>query len=72
VYPNPTAGILELATTNVVIETVDVYDLRGRLVKSATFNAENPTLDITDMEAATYILRITTERGTLTKRIIKM
>ena len=72
VYPNPTTGTLQLATTNVVIETVEVYDLRGRLVLSRTFNVENPSLDLTDFEAATYILRITTERGTLTKRIIKM
>ncbi|MEQ3655050.1 MAG: HYR domain-containing protein, partial [Dokdonia sp.] len=70
-FPNPTSGIIKLETTNVIIEKVEVYDIRGRLVQSFELNIENPTIDLTDLQVATYIVRIQTERGTLTKRIIK-
>jgi putative surface-exposed virulence protein len=52
------------------IETLDLYDLNGRLVLSKTINSiENATICI-DLSAAVYLVKIKTEEGTITKKII--
>ena len=64
VYPNPTRGELK-------IENVEVYNITGQKIifnfQLSTFNS----FDISHLPSGIYFLRIQTENGTVTRKIIK-
>ena len=65
VYPNPTTGIVNFSE---VVKHVEVYDNMGRRVAKAdnTF-----TLDISDKSKGLYTLRVTTQQGTVIRKVVK-
>lgn len=65
VYPNPTNGLIKIEEKEV--ERIEVYNIVGQLIKKTKENV----LDISDQEAGTYIIKVITPSGTITKRIIK-
>jgi len=72
VFPNPTEGLLNIISPDEPITGVEVYDVRGRKLNGLQVNSEgNYTLDISDLETAIYFITITTEAGSITKRIVK-
>ena len=49
-----------------------VYDIQGRKVSEVDFrNQTNYQIDLPKLESALYFVEITTESGTVTKRIVK-
>ncbi len=67
VYPNPSSGIITVATTS-PIEKVEVYTLLGTKVK----NSKDAQMDIASLPAGIYLLTVeTTDGKTGTKRIVK-
>ena len=71
-YPNPTTGKLNIASPNAAISAVAIYDVRGRLVASEVVDTRTQlTMDLSNLESAMYFVQVTTEAGTITKRIAK-
>ncbi len=69
IYPNPVKDEFKI---NNPANKVDIYDLSGRLIKSFKGDfRENKSFDISNLNHAVYFIRITSERGTLIKKIIK-
>jgi hypothetical protein len=79
IYPNPTNGQLTIENGQLKIENVEIFDVMGREVQSSKFNVQSSeflnfkseTLNISDLSAGIYFLRIQTENGVITKKIIK-
>jgi hypothetical protein len=72
IYPNPTKNILQISSPKVAISRVTMYDIRGRQVDEVVFTSEgNYSIDINHLETALYFVKITSESGTITRRIIK-
>ena len=69
VYPIPTTGSLTIDVSSNQLVNVEVFNIMGELVLNPE-NTQN-TIDITELPTGTYVLRITTEVGISTKRIIK-
>jgi len=69
VYPNPVTNTLYFANATEKIERVSVYNMAGAVVKSAGNNAES--VDMNDLSAGTYLVKVITDQGTLDKVIIK-
>jgi len=69
VYPNPAADIikLEIKTTQ-PLKSVAIIDISGKVLKA--YNIIDRELDIKGLNAGTYYIRVETEEGTLTKKII--
>lgn len=65
VYPNPTKGLIKIEEKEV--ERIEVYNAIGQLIKKTKDNV----LDLSDQEAGTYIIKVITPLGTITKQIIK-
>ena len=65
VYPNPVKDRLNVKAEN--LQTVEVYNLMGQLVMTAT----NPVMDLDDLNQGIYFVRITADGKTVTKRIVK-
>jgi len=72
VYPNPTKGTLEiLSVSNSLVEKAELLDLQGRVLQSFNINNRVGTIDISNFASATYLLKLTSEKGETIKRIIK-
>ena len=70
VYPNPTTDYFNL-TADSKIQSIELYDLSGRLIKTSLINDFETKQDITLLNKGTYILKIKTENGEITGKIIK-
>ena len=79
VYPNPGEGLFRLSATGLEAESgfakVEVTDILGQSVYSADLPLENQhlfhELDIRNLSAGTYFIRISTETEVLTQKVVK-
>lgn len=65
VYPNPTDGIICIDIED--LERIEVYAIDGRFIKEFSSNE----IDLTAQDVGTYILKVFTMSGWVTKQIIK-
>lgn len=68
-YPNPVKDVLYLECDN--IQQYDIYSLDGKLVKSAQTLETEAVINVGDLSSGIYMIRITNDKGVVTKRIIK-
>lgn len=72
IFPNPTEGIITISSPHTVIHDVEVYDIRGRRVVEVLSSEDNQyTLNLASLETTIYFVKVHTEAGTTTKKIIK-
>jgi hypothetical protein len=57
-YPNPTTGLVHIRTAQAAPTTVEVRNVLGELVKTATFNGMENSLDLRGNAAGLYSVRI--------------
>ncbi len=70
-YPSPTEGDLTISLAGgIESASASIYDVYGNLVKTAALT-NNTTLDVSEFAAGVYVLSVTSEAGTTTKRFIK-
>lgn len=69
IYPNPTKDYINIKNNNYRIETFNLYDLGGRILK--TFSGKETQLDLSNLPSSTYILNIKTTEGHQNFKIIK-
>jgi hypothetical protein len=75
IYPNPTTGELIINNEQLTINNVEIYDVMGRMVKTrfiASLQDDTTTFDISCLPSGIYFLRIQTENGVVTKKVVKM
>jgi hypothetical protein len=72
VYPNPTKGEFTITNYELVITNIEIFDVYGKkLLSHSAYRKPNTTLNISHLANGIYFLKIDTERGTITKKIIK-
>jgi hypothetical protein len=77
VFPNPTTGLTTIEVSGSVNNdaSIEVYDLSGRRLISEKMNATaffaESFLDLSAMNAGSYLVRITTNQRVYTKELIK-
>ena len=71
VYPNPTDGQFRIENSEMTIERVEVYDVYGKLLNVVEVNDTQVAMNISSYAAGTYFVRVYTESGMVTKRIVK-
>jgi endonuclease I/chitodextrinase len=70
IYPNPTNG--NKIYFNVTKDaTIKMYNILGKLIKTATVSTRKNSIDISKVSKGTYILKISIENQFTTKKIIK-
>jgi hypothetical protein len=67
IYPNPTNGKLYIESGGLQIEKVEIFDITGRTV----FTSYETTIDLSQLSPGTYFVKLKTDRGELTKKVIK-
>ncbi len=72
ILPNPANDILNVVSPVSIIEKVDIRDVQGRVVfTSENSNTNSMQITVDDLGSAVYFVTVTTEDGTITKRLIK-
>ncbi|MDR2204656.1 MAG: M12 family metallo-peptidase [Flavobacteriaceae bacterium] len=71
VYPTITKGLFTITSKDKIL-SYEVYDASGRLVsKMSKLDTKNQSVDLSKNLAGTYIVKITTNKETVSQKIIK-
>ncbi|WP_128755379.1 fibronectin type III domain-containing protein [Aquimarina sediminis] len=69
-YPNPVSGILNISVGKTPIENLEIFSMFGQLVR--TVNNKNVNqVDVSNLPAGTYFVRITAEENVVTRSFVK-
>lgn len=73
IYPNPTKDVVNIANLDIVLTSiVTVADLNGRIVKNVKFaGVSEAQINISELSAGIYIMTVSSDKGFITKKIIK-
>lgn len=66
-YPNPTQGKTLITLNGAELIQIEVIDIMGRVLQTTS----SPWIDLTDCNEGSYLLRITTSKGTAIKKVVK-
>ncbi len=67
IFPNPTTGMLFIES-NEAPEQIQVFDILGQQLKTA--NTQSNTIDLTTFSTGVYLVKVTYDEGSVTKRIV--
>lgn len=73
-YPNPAKEFVDIRVDgDVNVKGMDVYDVYGKVVRTVVgANNDSPIqINVSDLSAGMYFVRVTTDRGMVTKRFVK-
>jgi hypothetical protein len=72
VYPNPVVDFASISLIDATINAITVMDINGRVVKSGNSNElATAKIDLSDLTAGIYLMKIETDKGVSTEKIIK-
>lgn len=70
VYPNPTHNVVNIEASS-VINSVQVYDIQGRLLLTHLSSDMKTSIDIADKADGIYFFKINSDKGIKVEKIIK-
>lgn len=72
IFPNPATGKVAInMLDNISVLKIEVVNMHGNVIKSKIVATGQPVIDVYNLPAGFYILKIYTENGTVTKKLIK-
>ena len=72
VYPNPTKDILNITSKqSIELKSMEVYNILGQLVLSIPNANGVDKVDVSNLNAGTYFLKVTSDKGTSNVKFIK-
>ena len=74
IAPNPATDAITISTTKEAIEKITLFDVTGKQVLAHT-NSQNQlsvTLDIQSLNTALYFVQVTTNKGSIIKKVVKL
>jgi PKD repeat protein len=70
-YPNPSASIWNIASSNNAITAIQVVDMTGKVVMNITPNSEVVAIDASALSSGIYLAKVICSNGTQTLKLIK-
>lgn len=70
VYPNPAKDVITVKADG-TIQSLQLYDIQGRLLQTTIVNSNNELLNISSRTSGMYFIKVTTDRGVKVEKIIK-
>jgi pectate lyase len=68
-YPNPVSDQLYISSDNQKVQNVLIYNMSGAVVKNISDEVES--IDVSNLPTGNYLVRVTADQGSVTKKIIK-
>jgi len=70
IYPNPVSGNVLYIKTNENI-TVQIFDVLGKSILTKQINSNQNKIDVSELKQGLYLINLKTEKGSITKKIIR-
>jgi hypothetical protein len=70
VFPNPANGEVTVTSTNSKINAVTVFSMKGEIVYSEKYGNPKQTLNLNLSNSGTFLIRIETTRGVVSRKIV--
>jgi hypothetical protein len=70
IYPNPATDFIKV-TSEIDINKIDIYSYTGALIKELNVSGNNAVININDLNAGIYFVKVTDTSGTKMERILK-
>jgi PKD repeat protein len=71
IHPNPASETLSIEVAGITIQEVSLFDLNGNLLSRISASDSQMQVDLTGFPAGTYLLKVKTVKGELTKKFVK-
>ncbi len=74
VYPNPATGVVNVEYTTYEVQSygeLHLFDVYGKLLRVIPIVSETTPIDVATLAPGTYFVRVTTDRGFMTKSFVK-
>lgn len=73
VFPNPASNLISISNSeNILVNEITITDLNGRVVKQSKYNNTSEIqINVSDLASGMYLMNITSDQGSATKKIIK-
>jgi len=73
VYPNPTTGELRVTSIEYQVSSIEVFDVYGRkTISDIRYPKSDIVINISYLQTGIYFVKIITEKGIVTKKIVKL
>jgi len=69
IYPNPANQQFTIEHPDLIIQQVQLYDIKGKLQQKYTVNNHIYTFDISQLSQGMYFLKIETSQGIITRKL---
>ncbi len=70
VYPNPTNSIVTITSSN-SIQSVQLYDVQGRLLQTQIINNPSTTVDLSQQSNGIYFVKVVSDQGIKVEKVVK-
>lgn len=71
-YPNPTKNVLHLKINEIVtLKSIQIYNLLGQTILKVPNAKKGTTIDVSSLKTGSYAIKITTDKGTTSRKFIK-
>ena len=68
-YPNPVKDLLHVGCDN--MKQYEVFNLEGKLIRSSQTSVNEDVIDFSNLASGIYMVKITSDKGVVTRRVIK-
>lgn len=69
-YPNPSGNVVNIkADSN--IQSLEMYDIQGRLLQALMLNTTEATIDISKRASGIYFMKVKTEQGIKVEKLVR-
>jgi hypothetical protein len=69
-YPNPAHDQFTVISNAAVIRHFEIFDLNGRMMRTATVNSDRMVIDRNGLDAGVYFVQLHYASGTVTRRVV--
>ena len=70
IYPNPAKDNIIIENNNFEMESFNLYNITGKLIKSEIINGMSKTINVSDLSEGVYLLEINNKQVSIKRKII--
>ena len=70
IYPNPATNNITIENTNFMINSIEIYNITGQIVRDENINSMRKDIDISDLDKGIYIVEVNTSQTSIRRKLI--
>ena len=71
-YPNPASTFINIELEDITATRVTILDMNGKILQSENILDNKTTINISNLVSGIYFMQITTDKGKVSKKVVKL